>query len=220
VNTERAASRHRVTLGRVVASAAFELIIAAVLLYFTAQSVSSPFEGPAALATQASLGFTLGAALAGLQIVLLRRFSAWQAFSRQAIAGTKLGPAEIVCISVIVGVAEELLFRAAMQPLLGLWLTSLLFAAVHVNYGALRGARETRLLSALALSTVFAIGVCLGVVFERLGLVAAMVMHAVYDMIVLLAYRRLFGWADSSALTRTPRARALRRRDESKDPRR
>jgi membrane protease YdiL (CAAX protease family) len=220
VTVDRAASAKQITLSRVAVSAASELAIAAVLLYIAKRSIPSLFEAPAGVATQAFAGIALGALIAVVQIALLRRFDEWQAFSRRAIEGTKLGAAEIVVVSVLVGIAEETLFRAALQPLLGLWLASLLFAAVHVNYAALRGRHATRLLSILALSTVFALGVCLGIVFERLGLVAAMTMHATYDMLVLLAYRKLFAWDDRGTLTTIPRARGSPKRGGSQDPRR
>jgi membrane protease YdiL (CAAX protease family) len=193
---ESAMSANEVTLARVAISAAAELVIAAALLvYLGNASLATIFGGSVGIASQIGLGTAIGAMLAGAQVALLRRFAEWRAFSRNAIEGTELGVRDIVAISVVVGIAEEALFRAALQPLLGLWAASLLFAVVHVNYASLRGHGASRLLPLLALSTVFVLGLCLGIVFERLGLAAAIATHATYDMLVLFAYRSLFGWS-------------------------
>lgn len=192
---ESAMSANEVTLARVAISAAAELVIAAALLAHLGNASLAILGGSVGIASQIGLGVAIGAMLAGAQVALLRRFAEWRAFSRNAIEGTKLGVRDIVAISVLVGIAEEALFRAALQPLLGLWAASLLFAVVHVNYASLRGPGASRLLSLLALSTVFVLGLCLGIVFERLGLAAAIATHATYDMLVLFAYRSLFGWS-------------------------
>ena len=38
---------------------------------------------------------------------------------------------DVVFLSVCAGVGEELLFRAGIQPLLGVWVTSVLFVSIH-----------------------------------------------------------------------------------------
>lgn len=54
----------------------------------------------------------------GLNERLFRDLSGWQ----------------IVLLCLVVAVSEELLFRAVMQPKLGIWWTSILFTIVHVRY--------------------------------------------------------------------------------------
>jgi membrane protease YdiL (CAAX protease family) len=86
----------------------------------------------------------------------------------------------ILTVSILAGVAEELLFRGVLQPLVGLPLASLIFGAVHV------GGRN-----------FVAYGVwaaCIGALFGWLmvvtgGLLAPIVAHAVYDALAL-AYVR------------------------------
>lgn len=41
---------------------------------------------------------------------------------------------QIICLCFVVAVSEEVLFRAVIQPGLGIWWTSVLFTIVHVRY--------------------------------------------------------------------------------------
>ena len=91
----------------------------------------------------------------------------------------------ILVISALAGVAEELLFRGVLQPLIGLPAASLVFGAVHVGG---RGFVGYGIWAA-----------CIGALFGWLmmgtgGLVAPIVAHAVYDALAL-AYVR-FGPTD------------------------
>ena len=82
-------------------------------------------------------------------------------------------------LSLFAGVGEELLFRGAIQPLLGLWVTSVLFIALH-GYVSFRSARH--MLFGLVM---IGLAIMLGMLFEYAGLLAAMTAHAVYDLIAL-----------------------------------
>jgi membrane protease YdiL (CAAX protease family) len=82
--------------------------------------------------------------------------------------------AHIVWIAWVVAVAEELLFRGALQSLIGLWVSSLLFTLVHFRYWK----RIPLLLM------VFAVSLGLGVLVEWSGsLVPAIVAHFVIDCV-------------------------------------
>ncbi|MEX0779280.1 MAG: CPBP family intramembrane glutamic endopeptidase [Balneolales bacterium] len=82
-------------------------------------------------------------------------------------------------LSVFAGTGEELLFRGAIQPLLGVWLTSLIFVAIH-GYFSFKSSGHV-----LFGIVMFGLSLMLGFLFEYIGLVAAMSAHAVYDMIML-----------------------------------
>jgi uncharacterized protein len=77
----------------------------------------------------------------------------------------------ILTIGLAAALGEELIFRGALQPRFGLFLTSLLFALTHSTYG-------------ITLSTlvVFLLGMVLGWVRQRHNTSTAMVVHAVYNM--------------------------------------
>lgn len=77
----------------------------------------------------------------------------------------------ILTIGLAAALGEELLFRGALQPRLGIILTSIIFALVHSNYG-------------ISISTliVFGVGLMLGWVRIRYNTSTAMIYHAAYNM--------------------------------------
>lgn len=87
---------------------------------------------------------------------------------------------QIAVVSVLAGVAEELLFRGVLQPMIGLPAASVIFGAVHVGGRGFLG------------YGVWA--ACIGALFgwlmvETGGLLAPIVAHGVYDALAL-AYVR------------------------------
>lgn len=89
-------------------------------------------------------------------------------------------------LSIFAGAGEELLFRGAIQPLLGIWLTSVIFVGIH---GYFKFKSAGHILFGLVM---FGLSVLLGYLFEYIGLVAAMTAHAVYD-IIMLQFIRISG---------------------------
>ena len=90
-------------------------------------------------------------------------------------------------IAVAAGVGEELLFRGALQPLLGIWLTSLLFVAAHARAYRFDGLNRRVALQAFAL---FAISCFFGLVAECVGLLAAIGSHIAMDVVGLYFVKR------------------------------
>ncbi len=82
-------------------------------------------------------------------------------------------PAAIVLLGVAAGVAEEVLFRGALQPRFGLIATAFLFAAVHTQYGITFASLE-----------VFVLGVGLGLLRQWSGTLTCVLCHAGYDITV------------------------------------
>jgi membrane protease YdiL (CAAX protease family) len=91
---------------------------------------------------------------------------------------------DIILVSIAAGLGEEIFFRAALQELTGIFPASALFALAHMGV-----VKKVSSLIALALF-VFGMGLALGLVYERAGLFAAIIMHAVYDATVLLTMSR------------------------------
>ena len=86
---------------------------------------------------RAALGLAAGAAL-GLATVLMSRLTvarlAW-ARSLYRWFAAALGPLsrrDVLLLAALSSVGEELFFRGAMQPSLGLWLTTLIFTLAHL----------------------------------------------------------------------------------------
>lgn len=70
------------------------------------------------------------------------------------------------------GISEEMLFRGAVQPRLGLLLATFLFAIGHIQYGITP-----------AIAEVFFIGLILGIVRNRANTTTAILVHAGYNAI-------------------------------------
>ena len=93
-----------------------------------------------------------------------------------------LGPVSAVLFALLVGVGaglgEETLFRGAVQPALGIAVTSVLFASMHVQYGP-----------SLLLVYVFLLSVGLGLLRKYINTTASFLAHAGYNSLgIILAY--------------------------------
>lgn len=85
-------------------------------------------------------------------------------------------------ISLAAGFGEELLFRGALQPLIGIWITSALFVLAHTKAYRFNGLNKR---VAIQAAGIFTISVIFGFVAEYIGLVAAMLIHALTDVVGL-----------------------------------
>jgi membrane protease YdiL (CAAX protease family) len=108
--------------------------------------------------------------------------------------------AQFALIAVLAGVGEELLFRGVLQsligqwttPMMGLYITSLLFGLVHA-------------LSKLYFFLATAIGLCFGaLVLQYNDLVAPMVAHSLYDFFALTYLSRRLRLSEDSAPPELP----------------
>ncbi|WEN15450.1 CPBP family intramembrane metalloprotease [Rhodanobacter sp. AS-Z3] len=91
-------------------------------------------------------------------------------------------------IALAAGFGEELLFRGALQPLLGIWVTSALFVLVHARAYRFSKFNKRMLVQALC---IFATSVFFGFLARYAGLVAAMIVHAAIDVVGLYTIRRV-----------------------------
>jgi hypothetical protein len=91
----------------------------------------------------------------------------------EALAGGLTGW-QAVRLGMSAGVGEEITMRGALQPRLGLVLTSLLFASLHVQY------------SWYGMGVIFLLGIALGMIRRRTSTTAAMAVHVIYDVVAVL----------------------------------
>ena len=94
------------------------------------------------------------------------------AFNQLLLSGVQ-GPLSVLAFGLFTGVAEEVLYRGALQPAFGLWLTSIIFALSHVQY----------LNPALLL--IFLLALALGWIRNRWGTTTAALVHAAYNTILI-----------------------------------
>jgi hypothetical protein len=81
----------------------------------------------------------------------------------------------IILLAVLSGFSEEVLFRGALQPRMGLFLTSLLFAGTHVQYSI-----------SPATLLVLVIGIVLGILRRFFGTWTSIITHFGYNLSLLL----------------------------------
>lgn len=90
-----------------------------------------------------------------------------------------LGPVAAVVFALMVGfgaaLGEETLFRGAVQPVLGIPITSVLFATMHVQYGP-----------SILLGYVFVLAIGLGLLRKHINTTASFLAHAGYNALGLL----------------------------------
>ncbi len=93
------------------------------------------------------------------------------------ISGNLLGDVDSLwewfALSVSAGIGEELLFRGALQPVLGLWFTAVLFAVSHIQYGLTP-----------ATLAIFIIALVLGLIRQRTNTTVAIIVHFGYDFML------------------------------------
>ncbi len=133
---------------------------------------------PGAIGASVVGGVLLAGAIVGASQKLVRR-TAWARNLHLAFRELlgPLRPWEIAVFALTSGIAEELFFRGAMQPILGLWASSLVFGILHVG--------PSRTFVPWTLSAL-AVGLLLGALFAATGeLIGPMVAH------VLINYENL-----------------------------
>jgi len=96
----------------------------------------------------------------------------------------RLRMSDIIIISLSAGIGEELFFRGAIQPYLGVVWTALLFVALH---GYLNP-KDWRMASYGVLMTLIIIA--LGYMTEVIGIVSAMMAHVMIDLWLLIKLMR------------------------------
>jgi membrane protease YdiL (CAAX protease family) len=86
-----------------------------------------------------------------------------------------------VFLSICAGIGEELLFRAALQPYLGIWITSVLFVAIHGYLNPWNWRFSLYGLIILPFVVILSYG------FDYFGLWFAVMAHFAYDAVLFTA---------------------------------
>ena len=142
------------------------------------------------IAAQIGWGITFGLAISVPSIVVVSFVPLFSSLRRQLldlVSRLDLDALNPLWISLCAGIGEELLFRGALQPILGIWWASFIFTLAHFRSGQFHSMNWQKLIYA---TSVFIGGLFLGYVFLEIGLIAAMVTHAVVDVVSLSTARR------------------------------
>lgn len=151
--------------------------------FFRDTSLASAFGHGFSISYQLVTGILAGSVAAGVIIFFSSRppvSEVLEDFSIvRIISNTRFSSFDRIQLSIFAGVGEEILFRGAIQPLAGIWLTSIFFIAIH-GYFSFKSAGHV--LFGLLL---FSLSMMLGFLYEFAGLISAMGAHAVYDILML-----------------------------------
>lgn len=135
--------------------------------------------------TRRQVGVGVGGVFAGLFVMVIAGvlttvfqpgFNQEIEQATEGITESVSNPIGAVFFGLGAGISEELLLRGAIQPRFGLILTSVLFALLHNQYGI-----------SFILLGVFLMGVVLGLERKYFGTTAAIITHAIFNTIAVLA---------------------------------
>lgn len=127
---------------------------------------------------QISAGITAGLVSSAIAIGIISRpfFHPELRYYSNLITGWKLTLADMIFLSICAGFAEELFFRAGIQPLLGIWWTALIFVFIH---GYLNPNKWRISIYGAVLVGIIA---GFGYLYEWIGILTPMVAHAILDL--------------------------------------
>lgn len=100
------------------------------------------------------------------------------------LGGYQFSTEEIIYLSLCAGIGEEILFRGVIQPYLGLFITSFMFIAMH---GYIRFKSIPEFIFGMSL---FGIGMGLGILAWKVGLLSAIIAHSLYDMVAFMRLQK------------------------------
>jgi len=166
----------------------FTLLGWAIMAYFGPVSLRDFLQHGLSLPLQVVGGLILGCLLGWLAwgVINLAFLNETRDFFVQIIGPWRLNRMEIILVSVCAGVGEEILFRGAIQPHLGIIWTSILFVVLHGYINPFNSA-----MTAYGIFVVMAICL-LGWTAVQFGLVMAIVAHTVIDIILLHLLSRTY----------------------------
>jgi uncharacterized protein len=130
-----------------------------------------------------AIAFSVPALVAVLKLDFLRSFKALLLELTQRVDLSGWNP---LWFGLCAGIGEELLFRGALQPLLGIWWTGLLFALAHYGTG---GFKSMNFMKWGYAAFLFLTSLMLGLVLTQIGLIATMVLHSVADAVIFFVLR-------------------------------
>jgi membrane protease YdiL (CAAX protease family) len=104
-----------------------------IFYFFGESNLSEILNGEIPISLQLLYGFPIGwfSAVIATKLIQADFMKPVRVKYGNMIAELKLNNFQIIFISICAGVGEELLFRASLQPIWGVWITSLVFVALH-----------------------------------------------------------------------------------------
>lgn len=158
------------------------------IMDFARESTAGEFiMGFSSLPVQLIVGLLFGSLAGAISWWLIRRPFMRPVHGKytRLFQSLKLKTSDIIIISLCAGIGEELLFRGAIQPYLGIYLTAIVFVALHGYLDP----RNWRLSIYGILMT--GIIIALGYFTEYIGIISAITAHVVIDLVLLFLLLRV-----------------------------
>ena len=161
----------------------FSVLGLLIIYFFQDTTLEEAFTQGWAWYYQVPVGLAYGALTAWLawQLIESKIMTPVKSYYGEIMMNFELRWTDILFISFCAGAGEEILFRGAIQPFLGIWITSVVFVAIH---GYLNPFNWRVSIYGLVM-TVVIIGI--GYLFEETGIYTAISAHFAIDA-VLLSY--------------------------------
>ena len=172
--------RKKLLIGAVITLFGFPLLGWFLLKLSDHAPLETMFRGNHTLGIQLLYGIGLGLLLGwGAQYLISMKFLEPTLKKYSGLIGQfKLRDIDIVFISFCAGFGEELLFRGSIQVFLGIWITAIVFVAIH-GYLSPKNLK----LSVYGIYMTLAIA-ALGYITEYSGVLASSIAHMIIDVIL------------------------------------
>ena len=184
----QAAARPPIRLAAQLLTGLAMCLLAAPIIWFGQADPLAAFTRPMAPMWQLLIGQGL-ALLAAAGSYVMYRLTAQAKSTTDTIAAyarLDLRGLNPLWIALAAAVGEETLFRAALQPLLGIWITAFVFLVTHTPAYRFRRLDRATFVQA---ANVFGAGVVLGLIYQYIGWIAAVLVHLWIDIIGLVVVR-------------------------------
>lgn len=167
----------------VISTIVYTVLAMLIYRFWHKNTIYQAFDHGYTIPTQLLIGVLAGSATAAIMALIVSRSPVSEVlhdfYIFDMISKMRLSNFDCIQVSMFAGAGEELLFRGALQPLLGNAFTSLIFVGMH-------GYFKFKSMGYIIFGVVmFGLSLTLGLLFEYAGLMAAMTTHAIYDIIML-----------------------------------
>lgn len=160
----------------------FPLAAFVINYFFSSEHFWSIFISKQGVLYELLIGFFLGIfeGLIAWQIIKLKILQSVREKYQGVIGSLRMNIGTIIIVSICAGVGEEILFRGVLQSYLGIWITSVLFVAIHGYLNPI----DWRI-SLYGFYMVLAIAT-IGYLHQHYGLTSAMLAHTMIDVVLFI----------------------------------
>lgn len=179
-------SKYRLYLFGLITLILFPLISFGGLWYFSKISLTDFLQPENLIDIKTGIGIEFGIAYAFFALLLLQAsvFESLPNRMEVIIQNMNLTIFDALFLSICAGIGEELLFRVGVQHYLGIWITSILFVAIHGYLNPKNWRMSLYGLIVLPFVILLAYG------YEHFGLWFCIGAHFSYDFVLFMAIRK------------------------------